>query len=74
MAWGPSCLSPEGLSVEDMYGRGSKGGTGGSDHSPTQKGAKVITMPVRPDFESPECLVDTLFNSMPFFKYCFFSF
>ena len=48
-----------------MYGRESKGGTGRVATS--QKGAKAITMPVRPDFESPEYLVDTLTNSLHFF-------
>ena len=48
-----------------MYRRESKGGTGRVATS--QKGAKVITMPVRPDCESPEYLVDTLTNSLHFF-------
>ena len=55
-----------------MYGRESKGGTGRVATS--QKGAKVITMPVRPDFESPECLVDTLTNSLHFFTITYFLF
>ena len=63
---------PEGLSVEEMYGRESKGGTGVV--ATPQKGVKVITMPVRPDFESPECLVDTLTNSLHFFYNNFYFF
>ena len=65
MAWGPSCLSPEDLSVEEMYGQWSKGGTWRV--ATPQKGAKLITMLVRPDFEYPEYLVDTLTNSPHFF-------
>ena len=45
-------LGNEGFSVEEMYGRGAK--RMDPPPPPPQKGAKVIIMPVRPDFESSE--------------------